>query len=232
VKPFNDGKIIIIIIYIFLFLLGIHAASMADLYRKLDLGLKVLEVMYLEKSRAQVRQIDNMMRLSCLKMEEIILCTNAYDKYLDDVYSEACELYIEVRDRHLDWLSYYYALKDESYPLATEAAVDWELQRAAYDTQHRMALQDKCYKKCIAFKIRVEDIMDAIHFSLVPVSHEEVEKDDCAICLGPFDAAEPMLALACNHVMHDVCIKQWIKTDPTCPMCRTFTLPAVALHED
>lgn len=48
----------------------------------------------------------------------------------------------------------------------------------------------------------------------------------CAICLDEFNEYEEVLSLPCKHVFHasDDCVKVWLKTHNTCPICR-YKLP-------
>ncbi|KAG8059829.1 hypothetical protein GUJ93_ZPchr0002g26804 [Zizania palustris] len=50
---------------------------------------------------------------------------------------------------------------------------------------------------------------------------------DCAVCLSPFaPEAELRLLPACRHAFHASCVDAWLRTTPSCPLCRaTVTLP-------
>jgi E3 ubiquitin-protein ligase ATL4 len=49
---------------------------------------------------------------------------------------------------------------------------------------------------------------------------------DCAVCLSPFAPdAELRLLPACRHAFHAACVDAWLRTAPSCPLCRS----AVAL---
>jgi E3 ubiquitin-protein ligase ATL4 len=49
---------------------------------------------------------------------------------------------------------------------------------------------------------------------------------DCAVCLSPFTPdAELRLLPACRHAFHAACVDAWLRTTPSCPLCRA----AVAL---
>ncbi|KAF8729209.1 hypothetical protein HU200_017793 [Digitaria exilis] len=44
---------------------------------------------------------------------------------------------------------------------------------------------------------------------------------DCAVCLSPFDPdAELRLLPACRHAFHAACVDAWLRTTPSCPLCR------------
>ncbi|KAF0893982.1 hypothetical protein E2562_033397 [Oryza meyeriana var. granulata] len=50
---------------------------------------------------------------------------------------------------------------------------------------------------------------------------------DCAVCLSPFTLdAELRLLPACRHAFHASCVDAWLRTTPSCPLCRaTVSLP-------
>ena len=55
-------------------------------------------------------------------------------------------------------------------------------------------------------------------------------RSDCAICLENFQQREKCLVFPiCNHVFHLICIKHWLESKPTCPICRHRIPPAMAM---
>ena len=50
----------------------------------------------------------------------------------------------------------------------------------------------------------------------------------CHICLAQMKNTERRRRLGCDqqHVFHDVCIKQWLRTKSTCPVCRGQAAPS------
>ncbi|XP_062219941.1 E3 ubiquitin-protein ligase ATL4-like [Phragmites australis] len=54
---------------------------------------------------------------------------------------------------------------------------------------------------------------------------------DCAVCLSPFAPdVELRLLPACRHAFHAACVDAWLRTTPSCPLCRTavsFPLPTL-----
>jgi E3 ubiquitin-protein ligase ATL4 len=54
---------------------------------------------------------------------------------------------------------------------------------------------------------------------------------DCAVCLSPFSPdAELRLLPACRHAFHAACVDAWLRTTPSCPLCRAaVSLPHPAL---
>ena len=58
------------------------------------------------------------------------------------------------------------------------------------------------------------------------ISHREIEEDInisvelCSICIESYMPREKTITLPCNHKFHSNCIKDWLETELTCPMCR------------
>ena len=49
----------------------------------------------------------------------------------------------------------------------------------------------------------------------------ELEQDlQCPICLEKFNISEETLQMPCKHCFHEECLKKWLSTDNTCPVCR------------
>ena len=48
-------------------------------------------------------------------------------------------------------------------------------------------------------------------------------KEDCAICLLPFERLEQLIYLPCDprHHFHSKCIEPWLVQDSKCPICKT-----------
>ncbi len=47
---------------------------------------------------------------------------------------------------------------------------------------------------------------------------------NCTICLEDYKSTDMVIILNCNHIYHMVCILEWIRQDPSCPLCRTYPL--------
>lgn len=46
----------------------------------------------------------------------------------------------------------------------------------------------------------------------------------CAICLSDFELGQKLVIMACGHVYHRVCIKEWFNLNYNCPTCRSNVL--------
>ena len=56
--------------------------------------------------------------------------------------------------------------------------------------------------------------------SIDSVEKLDGDKKDCIICLTPFAQGDKALILPCIHFFHTKCIKDWFKTQNTCPICK------------
>ena len=52
------------------------------------------------------------------------------------------------------------------------------------------------------------------------VSKLEQEKKNCVICLEDFKNGDKATILPCIHLFHKNCIKNWLKTQNSCPICK------------
>ncbi|KAK3020086.1 hypothetical protein RJ639_003710 [Escallonia herrerae] len=51
---------------------------------------------------------------------------------------------------------------------------------------------------------------------------------ECSICLGLFEDDEMIKVLPeCLHAYHSECVDKWLRTRPSCPLCRTSLIPPV-----
>lgn len=55
------------------------------------------------------------------------------------------------------------------------------------------------------------------------VYDEELKARDslCCVCLGEFEMKEELMQVpSCKHVFHRDCIRNWLRSNTTCPLCR------------
>ncbi|KAL8290223.1 hypothetical protein RQP46_003162 [Phenoliferia psychrophenolica] len=48
---------------------------------------------------------------------------------------------------------------------------------------------------------------------------------DCPICREDYEVDDDLLSLPCRHAYHPDCIKEWLHTSGTCPVCRFALVP-------
>ncbi len=69
------------------------------------------------------------------------------------------------------------------------------------------------------------------HLPMTKVSKECVQQGwDCAVCKDDLVLDEDIISLPCKHVYHPDCIKKWLATSNSCPICRT-AVPDVSPNE-
>lgn len=56
--------------------------------------------------------------------------------------------------------------------------------------------------------------------------------EDCSICLGLFEVGDDVSTLPCAHVYHSNCIKNWLKIQNTCPLCKLEITESLVVGED
>lgn len=49
---------------------------------------------------------------------------------------------------------------------------------------------------------------------------ESCQKGECCVCMSDFETGDEVISMPCGHSFHDACIKQWLNTNRTCPVCR------------
>lgn len=47
------------------------------------------------------------------------------------------------------------------------------------------------------------------------------EQSKCLICLEEFGDGDDIKTLPCLHIYHQKCVEQWLRTDNSCPVCKT-----------
>jgi hypothetical protein len=66
-----------------------------------------------------------------------------------------------------------------------------------------------------------DDILSSLpEIELEDLSKLPPEKKDCVVCLNKYETKEKVLILPCTHMFHTNCIKDWFKSQNTCPICK------------
>ncbi|KNA13014.1 hypothetical protein SOVF_120620 [Spinacia oleracea] len=66
---------------------------------------------------------------------------------------------------------------------------------------------------------------------VIQFDEEQRARDSlCCVCLGEFVLKEELRRLPlCKHVFHGDCIRLWLRTNATCPLCRCTVIPALKM---
>ncbi|XP_015080712.1 RING finger protein 150-like [Solanum pennellii] len=57
-------------------------------------------------------------------------------------------------------------------------------------------------------------------FSRVIKQRNDIENDECTICLGKFKVGDNLMHLLCDHKFHSCCLVPWLENYVCCPCCR------------
>ena len=49
---------------------------------------------------------------------------------------------------------------------------------------------------------------------------KEGENNECVVCLSPFEVGDSITTLPCVHIFHTDCIKSWLESNNSCPICK------------
>ncbi|XVE50276.1 hypothetical protein DITRI_Ditri01bG0149300 [Diplodiscus trichospermus] len=69
------------------------------------------------------------------------------------------------------------------------------------------------------------NVVPAVWESCLPIAGPKTQisaaADECAICLeGLQDKEICWVLVKCDHVFHKPCAEEWLKINPSCPLCR------------
>lgn len=67
-------------------------------------------------------------------------------------------------------------------------------------------------------KERVKEEMEKRITNLI--KNSEQDSGDCIICFSSLENARKKVVLKCQHSFHSVCLFDWLKINPSCPICR------------
>lgn len=57
-------------------------------------------------------------------------------------------------------------------------------------------------------------------FSRVVKQREDIENDECIICLDHFKVGDNLMHLQCDHKFHSCCLVPWLENYAYCPCCK------------
>jgi hypothetical protein len=66
-----------------------------------------------------------------------------------------------------------------------------------------------------------EDILESLpEMTIDDINKLPQEKQDCVICMCKYEKGEKAIIVPCTHIFHTTCIKDWFKTQNSCPICK------------
>ncbi|XP_073136459.1 putative RING-H2 finger protein ATL71 [Henckelia pumila] len=64
-------------------------------------------------------------------------------------------------------------------------------------------------------------------FSEAKIKHKDSTAACCSICLADYKNSDVLRVLPdCRHLFHLKCVDPWLRSHPTCPVCRTSPIPS------
>ncbi|KAM0911283.1 hypothetical protein ACQ4PT_013553 [Festuca glaucescens] len=81
------------------------------------------------------------------------------------------------------------------------------------------------------------DVINALPITLYSpersTEEEQAVEAECSICISALVAGDKVKALSpCGHRFHPDCVDDWIRSHPSCPLCRTILCPATGAKPD
>nr|XP_023889860.1 probable E3 ubiquitin-protein ligase RHA4A [Quercus suber]POE64264.1 putative e3 ubiquitin-protein ligase rha4a [Quercus suber] len=74
----------------------------------------------------------------------------------------------------------------------------------------------------VGLKGEIKDKLPTILFD----EELRTKESQCCVCLGEFEIKEELLQIpSCKHVFHVECIRHWLHSNLTCPLCRCLVTP-------
>ena len=67
-------------------------------------------------------------------------------------------------------------------------------------------------------------MVDIAHKHCKKLPNGKLEPPCCTICCESIELKTPGMFMPCGHIYHEDCLRPWLETKNTCPVCR-FDLP-------
>lgn len=173
---------------------------------------------------AKAKEFDDKHKLS-EKADAVGRKVSAKAKELDDKHriSESAtkaiekgkQLCVQVDEKHR--LSEKAKAFDEKHSISRKASKTVDaLKQHAVNIDNKVGITDAGYNT----KIQRAKKVDVNVTDEGKGEHVEADEADCPICLEAVCAEHPAPSLVCGHDFHDMCLQEWLKSSPHCPLCR------------
>ncbi|KAK9274205.1 hypothetical protein L1049_019019 [Liquidambar formosana] len=108
-------------------------------------------------------------------------------------------------------------------------------RRRGSDHDNRMSAEmDETQMNREAWQVAPTGLDDALIRSIAVCKYKKgeleglVEGTDCSVCLNEFQEDESLRLLPkCNHAFHLPCIDTWLKSNSSCPLCRSNIIASI-----
>ena len=64
-----------------------------------------------------------------------------------------------------------------------------------------------------------QDSLSDNEIPITIISEHKID-ENCTICLNEFKKGDKVYFLPCIHCFHVVCLKEWVKSQKNCPICK------------
>ena len=92
-----------------------------------------------------------------------------------------------------------------------------QLYEFIYDEEERTASPQIYELKKACSSCGLNDLENFVNNDVI--LNEEIKEEDCVVCYDKYYEDE-ICKLKCNHIFHKKCLKTWIMSKKTCPICR------------
>ena len=127
--------------------------------------------------------------------------------------------HIESRDFYDD--NYYYENYDDSNTTENQFYIDETNGVMVF--MGAIVILTCVYHVCLSCKVVMHAMRSRNKIKKITLhNEEEFINDECSICLDKFKKNNIVNRLPCRHIFHQNCLRDWLKDNDTCPLCRNI----------
>jgi hypothetical protein len=76
------------------------------------------------------------------------------------------------------------------------------------------------------------DLLSKCTYKSFDSDDSSFKTNECPISLEEFKEGDSIIELPCNHIFNETNLKNWLKEQPNCPVCRTNIIPPNNLTQE